>query len=176
MGWPAGDCWLDLQSEKDYWLGTYEPELQAVLADLVQPGMVAYDVGANIGYISLLLARRVGEAGKVFAFEALPANLERLRLNLALERPGRPCQPHPGGGGGQRSPGALPGRAIGRDGQSRRLGRAARMWLTPRQWSIDGLSLDEFVYEREQPTAASGQDGYRGRRSAGPAGHGAPAG
>ena len=75
---------LDLQSEKDYWLGTYESELQATINNLVQPGMVAYDVGANIGYISLLLARRVGGTGRVFAFEALPSNLERLHTNLEL--------------------------------------------------------------------------------------------
>lgn len=75
---------LDLQSEKDYWLGTYEPELQNALPVFVQPGMVAYDVGANIGYVSLLLAHRVGEQGKVYAFEALPANLDRLRQNIAL--------------------------------------------------------------------------------------------
>ena len=50
---------LDLQSEKDYWLGTYEPDLQAAIADLVEPGQVAYDLGANIGYISTLLARQV---------------------------------------------------------------------------------------------------------------------
>jgi len=72
---------LDLHSEKDYWLGTYEPELQAAVADLILPGMVVYDVGANIGYISLVLARAVGAQGKVFAFEALPANQERLRAN-----------------------------------------------------------------------------------------------
>jgi FkbM family methyltransferase len=75
---------LDLQSEKDYWLGTYEPDLQTVIAELVRPGMVAYDVGANIGYISLLLAKAVGEMGHVYAFEALPDNLERLRTNLGL--------------------------------------------------------------------------------------------
>lgn len=75
---------LDLQTEKDYWLGTYEPELQAALRELIQPGMVAYDVGANIGYISLIMARLVGPQGRVFAFEALPANLERLRNNLQL--------------------------------------------------------------------------------------------
>jgi FkbM family methyltransferase len=75
---------LNLQDEKDYWLGTYEPELQAAIADLVNPGDVAYDVGANIGYISILLARNVGENGKVYAFEALPANLERLSRNLKL--------------------------------------------------------------------------------------------
>ena len=45
---------LDLQKEKDYWLGTYEPELQAALERFIQPGDVVYDVGANIGYISLI--------------------------------------------------------------------------------------------------------------------------
>jgi FkbM family methyltransferase len=75
---------LDMQTEKDFWLGTYEPELQWALGQLARPGMVAYDVGANIGYITLMLARAVGPAGRVVAFEALPANLERLERNLAL--------------------------------------------------------------------------------------------
>lgn len=75
---------LDLHTEKDYWLGTYEAELQKALRRFVRPGMTAYDVGANIGYISLLLARRVGDAGRVVAVEALPVNIERLRRNLAL--------------------------------------------------------------------------------------------
>jgi FkbM family methyltransferase len=75
---------LDLQAEKTYWLGTYEPELQAAIADLVQPGWVAYDVGANIGYITLLLARAVGQDGRVTAFEPLPENVRRMQRNLAL--------------------------------------------------------------------------------------------
>jgi hypothetical protein len=80
----GGKLCLDLHVEKDYWLGTYEPELQAAIAEFVHPGSVAYDVGANIGYISLILSRKVGEKGKVIAFEALPNNIERLRTNLAL--------------------------------------------------------------------------------------------
>lgn len=75
---------LDLQTEKDYWLGTYEMDLQHTIRQQVQPGWVAYDVGANIGYISLLLARAVGPGGEVHAFEALPANLERLQHHIQL--------------------------------------------------------------------------------------------
>ncbi len=75
---------LDMQTEKDYWLGTYEMDLQQAIQDWVQSGMVAYDVGANIGYVSLLLAKRVGENGQVFSFEPLPSNQERLQKNLAL--------------------------------------------------------------------------------------------
>jgi FkbM family methyltransferase len=74
---------LDMQSEKDYWLGTYEPELQAAILDFVKPGMVAYDIGANIGYISMQLGRVVGEEGHVYAFEAFPENNERLRANIS---------------------------------------------------------------------------------------------
>lgn len=75
---------LDLQSEKDYWLGTYEMDLQKTIRDWAKPGHLVYDLGANVGYVSLLFARAVGEEGRVFAFEPLPANLERLRQNLAL--------------------------------------------------------------------------------------------
>jgi len=75
---------LDMQTEKDYWLGTYEMNLQLAIRDWAQPGMVAYDVGANVGYVSLLLAKRVGESGQVFSFEPLPANQERLQKNVAL--------------------------------------------------------------------------------------------
>ena len=75
---------LDMQIDKDYWLGTYEPELQAALRELIRPGAVIYDVGANIGYVSLLLAKAAGKTGKVYAFEALPENAERWRKNMAL--------------------------------------------------------------------------------------------
>src|SRR4030067_559088 len=51
---------LDLQTEKDYWLGTYEPVLQVAIRDWVRPGVVAYDIGANIGYLTLLLSRQGG--------------------------------------------------------------------------------------------------------------------
>src|SRR5512135_3645063 len=75
---------LNLKAEKSRWLGTYEPELQAALREFLAPGQTVYDVGANIGYISLLMARQVGPGGCVYAFEALPANVERIRANIDL--------------------------------------------------------------------------------------------
>lgn len=77
---------LDLTQEKDYWLGTYEPDLMRACRELTEPGMIAYDLGANIGYITLLLAKIVGDTGRVFAFEAHPANVARLEANIALNR------------------------------------------------------------------------------------------
>lgn len=75
---------LDLRSEKYYWLGIYEPPVLQAIIDFVTSGMVVYDVGANIGFISLALARAVGTNGRVYAFEPLPANLDRLTQNIAL--------------------------------------------------------------------------------------------
>jgi len=75
---------LDLREEKDLWLGSYEPLVLEAIGRFARPGMTAYDVGAHIGYITLALARAVGEQGQVIAFEPLPANLERLRANVEL--------------------------------------------------------------------------------------------
>lgn len=142
--------WLDLQSEKDYWLGSYEPELQQALAGLVQPGMVAYDVGANIGYISLLLARHVGETGQVFAFEALPANQERLRRNLALNELGGRVRLIPAAV----VEGARPVRFLvgPSGGMGKADGSAGRQDVAYAEaLEIDGLSLDGFVYDQGNP-------------------------
>jgi FkbM family methyltransferase len=75
---------LNLKAEKSRWLGTYEPELAEAVRAFRYPGMTVYDVGANIGYVSLLLERAARPNGRVFAFEALPANVERIRHNVAL--------------------------------------------------------------------------------------------
>ena len=65
-----------------YLLGASEPAVQAALVDHLNPGDVIYDVGANVGYMSVLAARLVGPAGRVECFEPLPANIDVLRRNL----------------------------------------------------------------------------------------------
>lgn len=66
-----------------YALGTTEPLIQDVFAELVPNGGVVWDIGANIGFYSLIAARLVGH-GEVVAFEPLPANLDAIRRNVAL--------------------------------------------------------------------------------------------
>ena len=66
-----------------YALGTSEPLIQDVLAAHVRSGGVVWDVGANVGFYSLIASRLVGD-GEVVAFEPLPANQEAIRRNLAL--------------------------------------------------------------------------------------------
>jgi len=67
-----------------YLTGDAEPEVQDALAALIQPGQAVYDVGANIGFFTMLCSRLAGPQGRVYAFEPIPANLATLRHNLAL--------------------------------------------------------------------------------------------
>lgn len=67
-----------------YWLGVYErPETQWLLSQL-RRGDVFVDIGAHVGYYTLLAASRVGTTGAVHAFEPFPENWARLRSNLDL--------------------------------------------------------------------------------------------
>jgi FkbM family methyltransferase len=65
-------------------VGAWEPAAQRLMVRHVPPGSVVYDVGANIGIHTLLLARLVGPTGQVFAFEPVPALYARLCENLQL--------------------------------------------------------------------------------------------
>ncbi|HUA74451.1 MAG TPA: FkbM family methyltransferase [Solirubrobacteraceae bacterium] len=67
-----------------YALGTSEPLIQDLFAAHVPPGGVVWDVGANIGFYSLIAARLVGEGGKVIAFEPLPDNQRAVLRNVEL--------------------------------------------------------------------------------------------
>ena len=78
---------LDPQNWIDHHLhygGEYEPVEGAVFCNLVRPGHVVVDVGANIGYYTLAAWRLVGEGGRVLAFEPTPATFRRLRENTDL--------------------------------------------------------------------------------------------
>lgn len=77
----AGDT-RDMIQRYLYLFGCWEPDLTAWLTSRLSPGRTFVDVGANIGYFSLLAARRVAPAGGVVAIEALPATFERLAANV----------------------------------------------------------------------------------------------
>ena len=64
--------------------GVWEPGVERLVRELLAPGDVAIDVGANVGYYTLLMARAVGPRGKVLAFEPSPVTFERLRENVEM--------------------------------------------------------------------------------------------
>jgi hypothetical protein len=52
--------------------GSPEIHLQEILKKYVTKNAIVFDIGANIGYVSIAMSRLVGENGKVFSFEAIP--------------------------------------------------------------------------------------------------------
>ncbi|HVF79613.1 MAG TPA: FkbM family methyltransferase [Solirubrobacteraceae bacterium] len=64
--------------------GTLEPPVQEALRRLLAPGAVFYDVGANVGFFTILGARLVGPEGRVVAFEPVPACARAVARNIAL--------------------------------------------------------------------------------------------
>jgi len=81
---PAQGLWLHLnpRTGRTYFEGAGEPEVQNALQQCLRPGMIFYDIGANIGFFSLLAARIVGKDGRVVAFEADPEIAARLREHV----------------------------------------------------------------------------------------------
>jgi len=67
-----------------YLLGTSEPSVQSALAALILPKMTVYDVGANVGFFSVIAARLVGSHGHVVAFEPLATNADQVTHNARL--------------------------------------------------------------------------------------------
>jgi len=70
------------QNLKDY--GSHESDEAAVIINRIKPGMTVIDVGANIGLYTFLLARLVGNEGKVISFEPGPLSFSLLKANLIV--------------------------------------------------------------------------------------------
>jgi len=63
-------------------LGKYEPYLSRLMLEQIKEGDVVIDVGANIGYYSMLFSKKVGEKGRIYAFEPDKTNYEILVKNI----------------------------------------------------------------------------------------------
>jgi FkbM family methyltransferase len=75
----------DVITRHIYRLGSHEPAITRYLLDhvRVRPGEVALDVGANLGWYSVLLQRLSEPGARIFSFEPDPRTFEFLRTNLA---------------------------------------------------------------------------------------------
>jgi FkbM family methyltransferase len=82
---PAKGLLLVFDETSAVWAsGKTEASLQRALERLLEPGSVFIDIGANVGFFTLLGARLVGPSGKVIAFEPHAENVQRLRRNVEL--------------------------------------------------------------------------------------------
>ena len=64
--------------------GSFEEFETETLKKIIKEGDVVIDIGANIGYYTLLFAKLVGGKGKVFAFEPDPDNFQLLKKNVEI--------------------------------------------------------------------------------------------
>lgn len=79
-----GKKWIVGSSHHGCWLGSYEDTKRRYFERTLKQGSIVYDIGANVGFYTLLASVLVGTTGKVFAFEPAPRNLRYLRAHLRL--------------------------------------------------------------------------------------------
>ena len=84
LGKLSGKKWLFGAGTIRMALGVHERKNIEFLSMMVQKGYVFYDIGANVGYYSIVSSMMVGNDGKVFAFEPNPRNLHLLKKHLSL--------------------------------------------------------------------------------------------
>jgi FkbM family methyltransferase len=79
-----GKRWIAGSSNHGCWLGSYEYAKKKAFAAAIKRGYSVYDLGANVGFYSLLASVLVGTEGRVFSFEPVPRNLKFLRRHFEL--------------------------------------------------------------------------------------------
>ena len=79
---------------KRMYLGTYEPLVVAAMQRIVRPGDTFLDVGASIGFMTMIAAGLVGKSGQVHSFEPNPQDYEKLEKFRSLN-PGHQIVCHP---------------------------------------------------------------------------------
>lgn len=67
-----------------YYQNVYEPSVSSLFCSLIEKGMTVVDVGANLGYYTLLAAKRVGDNGLIIAFEPNPFMFDLLQENIRI--------------------------------------------------------------------------------------------
>jgi FkbM family methyltransferase len=85
----VGTLGFELHAKPDIWISDpirrgeiFDPHVLAALRKLVRPGDALLDIGANIGWFSVIGSRLVGSTGQVWAVEPEPRNVGILRRNL----------------------------------------------------------------------------------------------
>jgi len=78
--------YVDWSQFRGFVYDTWEPEVVRRIVSTVRPGMTVVDVGAHVGYYTLVFAKYVGATGRVISFEPLPENFALLKKNVELNQ------------------------------------------------------------------------------------------
>lgn len=82
---PNKGCkWIVGSGNQAYWMGFYEYDKSRLMQQAIPPGATVWDIGANVGYYTLMFSRLVGDGGRVYAFEPSPRNFGFLARHVAI--------------------------------------------------------------------------------------------
>lgn len=79
-----GMKWVKGSGTNGCWLGTYEAVKQNKFVEMITPGSIIFDIGANVGIYTLVASVLTGKDGRVYAFEPLEENLLYLRKHISI--------------------------------------------------------------------------------------------
>ncbi len=79
-----GKKWVKGSGVNAYWLGNYDFRQTECFEKFLKKGDVVFDIGAHVGFYSLLSAELVGENGEIFSFEPLLENYEYLKKHIKI--------------------------------------------------------------------------------------------
>jgi FkbM family methyltransferase len=74
-------------SQNSLWsplIGNWEPAMQKIMVNVIKPGQIVYDLGANNGLHGLLMAPIVGPEGMLYNFEPFEENIHEIVDNYAM--------------------------------------------------------------------------------------------
>jgi len=77
-----GYRWAFGSGSPAYWLGSYKLSRQHKLMEVLKEGSVFFDLGAHVGFFTLLASHLVGDEGRVVAFEPNPENVKYLNKHI----------------------------------------------------------------------------------------------
>lgn len=83
-GQGAGLLFRTGESNFGYILGTSEPQTQDCLAKYLKTGDVLFDIGSNVGFLTVIGGKLVGKTGAVYAFDPVPKHAALVRHNAQI--------------------------------------------------------------------------------------------
>jgi len=69
-----------------FFLGAYEKDTNEIMSRYIKEGMTVVEAGANHGSETVIIGKLIGEKGRLYAFEPLPILIERLSINIKINK------------------------------------------------------------------------------------------
>jgi len=86
LGGPLKGLWWSVSTGSRFLRGTYGGDEAIMFASRIGQGQTVFDVGAHVGYFTVLFSKLVGKDGRVYAFEPEPFNIRLIKQHVKKNR------------------------------------------------------------------------------------------